>query len=120
MYEKQLEIMRELLELEEKIKKGVNVTDEMKQKLLKLGEEFTKETEKFIENHKTDETIEFKEGIDIQKLKGNKLLDYVLEQQGKTLWMSDRQITDLAEFDLFKWYNVEHKGNEIHISEVEY
>jgi hypothetical protein len=56
----------------------------------------------------------------MQILKGNKLLDYVLEQQGKTLWMSDRQVTDLAEFDLFKWYNVEHKGNEIHITEVEY
>jgi hypothetical protein len=54
------------------------------------------------------------------KLKGNKLLDYVLEQQGKTLWLSDRQVTDLAEFDLFKWYSIEHKGNEIHIEEVEF
>jgi hypothetical protein len=56
----------------------------------------------------------------MKKLKGNKLIEYVLEQQGKTLWMAGRQISDLAEFDLFKWYSIEHKGNQMHISEVEY
>jgi hypothetical protein len=57
----------------------------------------------------------------MQRLKGNKLLEYVLEQpEGTVLLLGDRQINDLAEFDLFKWYSLEHKGNEIHIAEVEY
>jgi hypothetical protein len=55
----------------------------------------------------------------VKQIKGNKLIDYLLEQPaGTTLWFDNKQTNDLAVFDLFKWYSLEHKGNEIHIKEV--
>lgn len=57
----------------------------------------------------------------MQTYKGAKLLDYLLEQpRGTVLWMNNRQITDLEEFDLFKWYTILQTGNEIHIKEIEF
>lgn len=62
----------------------------------------------------------FQRGFNMQRMKGKDMIDYLLEQQQVTLWMDNRNITDLAEFDLFTWYEIEHKGNQILITPVEF